>query len=103
MMATEPYYDRLRDTREPECYRRSMVDFFFAHGENVSETARAFRTSRPTVLKWVQRLRKQGQRGLRDRSRRPHRALSGSVGGGLAPPPAGQVLGAQIAVAGPIS
>jgi transposase len=73
MIATEAYYDRLRDSREPEWYRRAMIDFFFAHGENVSETARIFRTSRPTVLKWVQRFRKQGQRGLRDRSRRPHR------------------------------
>jgi transposase len=73
MVATEDYYDRLRDSREPECYRRAMIEFFFAHGQNVSETARAFRTSRPTVLKWVQRFRKQGQRGLRDRSRRPHR------------------------------
>jgi len=72
MIASEVYYDRLRDSKDPESYRRSMIDFFLAHGENVSETARTFRTSRPTVLKWVQRFRKQGQRGLRDRSRRPH-------------------------------
>lgn len=72
MIATEVYYDRLRDSKDPESYRRSMIDFFLAHGENVSKTARTFRTSRPTVLKWVQRFRKQGQRGLRDRSRRPH-------------------------------
>jgi len=72
MIATEAYYDRLRDSKDPESYRRSMIDFFFAHGQNVSETARAFRTSRVTVLKWVQRFRKQGQRGLRDLSRRPH-------------------------------
>jgi transposase len=72
MVAIEAYYDRLRDSKDPESYRRSMIDFFFAHGENVSETARAFHTSRPTVLKWVQRFRKHGQRGLRDLSRRPH-------------------------------
>jgi hypothetical protein len=60
MIATEAYYDRLRDSKDPESYRRAMIDFFFAHGENVSETARTFRTSRPTALKWAQRFRKQG-------------------------------------------
>jgi len=73
MVAIEAYYDRLSDSKDPEFFRRLMIDFFFACGENVSETARAFHTSRPTVLKWVQRFRKRGQRGLRDLSRRPHR------------------------------
>jgi transposase len=72
MVVNECYYDRLRDSKHPESYRRSMIDFFFVHGENVSETARAFHTSRPTVLKWVRRFREHGQRGLRDLSRRPH-------------------------------
>ena len=63
----------MRDSKDPESYRRLMIDFFFAHGENVSATARAFRTSRPTVLKWLQRYRDQGPRGLRYRSRCPHR------------------------------
>lgn len=71
MRATEPYYDRINDYEDPESYRRSMIDFFFGHGENVSEPARAFLTSRPTVLKWAQRYRKQGQRSVRDLSHAP--------------------------------
>jgi hypothetical protein len=36
MTATEAYYDGLRDAREAEAYRRSMIDFFFAHGGTLS-------------------------------------------------------------------
>ncbi|TKJ28959.1 MAG: hypothetical protein CEE40_10175 [Chloroflexi bacterium B3_Chlor] len=72
MTPSESYYDRIRDSKNPEVFRRAMIDFFFVHGENVSQTARAFRTSRPTVIKWVQRYRAHGARGLRDLPRRAH-------------------------------
>jgi hypothetical protein len=75
IIATEGYYDRLRDLRVPESYPRSMIDFLFARGENVSETARSFRTSRLTVTKWVQMFRMQGQQGVGDLSRPPYRCL----------------------------
>jgi hypothetical protein len=31
-----------------------MIDFVLAHGDNVSETIWTFRTSRRTVIKWIQ-------------------------------------------------
>ena len=39
---------------------------------DVTETARLFDVSRPTVYKWVGRFNSEGLQGLQDRSRRPH-------------------------------
>ena len=39
---------------------------------NISETARRWHTSRQVVRKWVRRFQEEGEKGLRDRSRRPH-------------------------------
>ncbi len=43
-----------------------MIRFFLDHGENVSYSAKVFRTSRPTVTKWFNRYKAQGWQGLRD-------------------------------------
>jgi putative transposase len=40
---------------------------------NFTETARRWGTSRHLVRKWVRRYQAQGEAGLQDRSRRPHR------------------------------
>ena len=72
MTPNESYYERLRDSKNREAIRRAMVEFFLAHGENASLTARAFRTSRRTVIKWVKRYKAHGWQGLRDLPRRPH-------------------------------
>ncbi len=47
-----------------------MVRSAQKHG--VTETARLFEVSRPTVYKWVGRFNSDGLQGLQDRSRRPH-------------------------------
>ena len=41
--------------------------------KSISETARIWHTSRQVVRKWVKRYQKEGEAGLRDRSRRPHK------------------------------
>ncbi len=73
MTPNESYYDRIKDSKNPEAIHCDLVEFFFANGENISLTARVFRTSRPTVIKWVKRYKAQGWKGLRDLPRRPHR------------------------------
>ena len=49
----ESCYGRIRDSKHREIVLQSMDDFFFAQGENVCYAARAFRNSRPTVIKWA--------------------------------------------------
>jgi len=49
-----------------------MIEFFLVHAEKVSLTARVFRTSRPTVIKWAKRYQAEGWQGLCDLPRRPH-------------------------------
>jgi len=72
MTPHESYYERITDSKKPEAIRRAMIRFFLDHGENVSYTARVFRTSRPTVTKWVTRYQAHGWKGLRDLPRCPH-------------------------------
>jgi hypothetical protein len=55
MSPDESCYERIRDSEHREIVLQSMVDFFFAQGENVCYAARAFRNSRPTVIKWANR------------------------------------------------
>ena len=50
MVATELHYDPLSDLRASQSHRRSMVEFFLACGENVSETTRA------SDIAWVRAL-----------------------------------------------
>ena len=73
MTPNESYYERITDSKKPEAIRRAMIRFFLDHGENVSYTARVFRTCRPTVTKWVRRYKADGWKGLRDLPRRPRR------------------------------
>jgi len=51
-------------------FRLEMVRSSQKYG--VSETARLFEVSRPTVRKWRDRFNTEGLKGLKDRSRRPH-------------------------------
>lgn len=51
-------------------FRIEMVKTAKKYG--VSETARIFNVSRPTVYKWVNRYKCEGFKGLQDRSCRPH-------------------------------
>lgn len=51
-------------------FRLEMVRSAQKYG--VSETARLFEVSRPTVYKWMKRFDLEGVAGLKDRSRRPH-------------------------------
>ena len=61
-------------------FRLEMVRGAQKYG--VSETARLFEVSRPTVYKWLGRFRSEGLPGLKDHSRRPHHsphALDGKI------------------------
>jgi len=49
-----------------------MIEFYLASDQNTSLTACVFRTSRPTVNKWVRRYKEGGWTGLKDLSQRPH-------------------------------
>jgi len=53
--------------------RALLVQRYLA-GESAAEVAEAMGVSPPTVYKWVKRWKAQGERGLRDRSSRPHRS-----------------------------
>lgn len=52
--------------------RERMVRAVVDDGRTNADVARAFRTTSKTVSKWVERFRKDGAAGLRDRSSRPH-------------------------------
>jgi transposase InsO family protein len=52
--------------------REQMVHVVLEGGLNKAAAARKFNTSPKTVAKWVERFRKEGIDGLRDRSSRPH-------------------------------
>ncbi len=53
---------------------KRVIDCYFHAGERkISKTARLCGISRPTVRKWLRRFFAEGEAGLRERSRRPHR------------------------------
>ncbi len=72
MTPHESYYDRIRDSKNPQTIRRAMVEFYLANDQNTSLAARVLRTSRPTVNKWVHRYKERGWQGLEELPRRPH-------------------------------
>lgn len=72
MPPTVRYHILIQEMKKPEKLRKQMVEWYFAHQENASETARAFRTKRQRVTQWVERFRAEGVAGLKDRSRAPH-------------------------------
>src|SRR4030042_6840568 len=54
-------------------HRLRVIQWYEEHGRNASLTCRHFSHSRSTFHTWLQRYRRQGPKGLEDRSRRPHR------------------------------
>lgn len=60
-------------------FRLEMVRAAQKYG--VSEGARLFEVSRPTVYKWMNRFNEERLEGLKDRSRRPHRSPNRIDGG----------------------
>lgn len=52
--------------------REAMVRAVVDDGLSRAEAARRYNTTAKTVAKWVERYRKEGVKGLRDRSSRPH-------------------------------
>src|ERR1700722_19268861 len=52
--------------------REEMVRVVVEGGLSKAAAARQFNTTAKTVAKWVDRFRKDGAEGLRDRSSRPH-------------------------------
>jgi transposase len=60
--------------------REEMVRAVVDSGLSKAAAARQFNTSSKTVAKWVERFRKDGVEGLRDRSSRPHSSPSYSPG-----------------------
>jgi len=70
MSAPVPYFDLVRQMKNPFNYRLRLVTHARQHG--IKATARAFRTTVPTVRKWVRRWEEHGLEGLKERSRAPH-------------------------------
>lgn len=63
-------YQRLHRMNPLEA-RRIIIETYERYA-SISATAREMETSRQVVRKWVQRYELEGEKGLRDRSRRPH-------------------------------
>src|SRR4030067_1269090 len=55
-------------------HRLKVIRWYEEHGRHASLTCRHFSHSRSTFHTWLRRYRRQGPKGLEDRSRRPHRA-----------------------------
>jgi transposase len=54
--------------------RKEFVTRALAEGANISALCRHYGISRQTGYKWLKRYREEGEVGLADRSRRPHRS-----------------------------
>ncbi len=70
MPAPVPYFDVVRQMRNAFNYRLRLVTHARQHG--IKAAARAFRTTVPTVRKWLRRYEGQGLKGLQELSRAPH-------------------------------
>ncbi len=70
MSAPVPYFDVVRQMKNAFNYRLRLVTHARQHG--IKAAARAFRTTVPTVRKWLRRYEKQGLKGLQELSRAPH-------------------------------
>ena len=70
MSAPVPYFDLVRQMKNAFDFRLRLVTHARQHG--MKKTARDFRTTPPTVRKWVRRWEKHGLQGLKERSRAPH-------------------------------
>lgn len=81
MPAPVSYFDVVRQMKNAFNYRLRLVTHARQHGIKV--TARAFRTTIPTVRKWLRRWEAQGLKGLQGLSRAPH-SCPHKIGGELA-------------------
>jgi transposase len=70
MLAPVPYFEVVRQMKNAFDYRLRLVTHARQHG--IKAAARAFRTTVPTVRKWLRRWEAQGLKGLRELSRAPH-------------------------------
>jgi transposase len=70
MYAPVLYFDLIRQMKNPFSYRLRLVAHAREHG--IKATARAFRTTVPTVRKWFRRWQEQRLKGLQELSRAPH-------------------------------
>ncbi len=70
MPAPVPYFDVVREMKNPFNYRLRLVTHARQYG--IKAAARAFRTTVPTVRKWRRRYEQQGLKGLQELSRAPH-------------------------------
>src|SRR5260370_26302359 len=69
-MDAAPYFDLVREMRDPYNHRLRLVQFARQHG--IKPTARHFATTVPTVRKWLRRVRQHVPSGARGH-RRAHR------------------------------
>jgi transposase len=81
MSAPVPYFDVVRQMPNAFNYRLRLVMHAREHG--IKAAARAFRTTVPTVRKWVRRYQAQRLKGLQELSRAPH-SCPHKIGGELA-------------------
>jgi transposase len=70
MPAPVAYFDVVRPMKNAFNYRLRLVTHARQHG--IKAAARAFRTTVPTVRKWLRRYEAQGLKGLQELSRAPH-------------------------------
>jgi len=66
-----PYFVLVREMREAYNHRLRLVES--ARQRGIKPTARLFRTTVPTVRKWLRRFQQQGLRGLHKRRRKYQR------------------------------
>jgi transposase len=62
----------IKNSKKPEIIRERMVKRYFEI-LNYSQVTREFKTTRKRVKFWVERFKKEGIEGLKDKSRAPHR------------------------------
>lgn len=70
MPAPVPYFDVIRQMKNAFNYRLQLVTW--ARQRGIKAAARTFRTTVPTVRKWLRRYEKQGLKGLQELSHAPH-------------------------------
>jgi transposase len=81
MSAPVPYSDVVRQMKNAFSYRLRLV--MQARQQGIKAAARAFRTTVPTLRKWLRRYQAQGLKGLQELTRAPH-SCSHKIGDELA-------------------
>jgi transposase InsO family protein len=62
------------EVKQTMSFRKEILSFVVQPDVNVQEICRRFQVSRKTVYKWLKRMKSEGEVGLKNRSRRPHRS-----------------------------